>query len=190
MRIVNKWRRRLSDALPGAQKRRDREEGQALVEFALVMPILLLVLFAIIQFGLVLNNYITVTDSARAGARELALERGNNDPCDPAVTVATNAAKAIGLPVTDVTPSFALSTGGTTTTQDFCVGTINGTTTTQSATPYTYPAGNTLTTETNPGMETQGDEATVSISEPYTLKVFGFGLFHLTLSASATDAVE
>ena len=46
------------------------ERGQSLTEFALVLPILALLLFAVIQFGIVFNNYVTLTDSTRAGARK------------------------------------------------------------------------------------------------------------------------
>jgi hypothetical protein len=48
---------------------RKREDGQSLVEFALVIPIFLLVLFAIVDFGMAFHAWITVTDSAREGAR-------------------------------------------------------------------------------------------------------------------------
>lgn len=43
--------------------------GQALVELALVLPILLLILFGIIEFGRVYNSNIIVANSAREGAR-------------------------------------------------------------------------------------------------------------------------
>jgi len=46
-----------------------REDGQSLVEFALVVPIFLLVLFAIVDFGMAFHAWITVTNSAREGAR-------------------------------------------------------------------------------------------------------------------------
>jgi hypothetical protein len=46
-----------------------REGGQSLVEFALVLPIFLLVLFAIVDFGMAFHAWITVTNSAREGAR-------------------------------------------------------------------------------------------------------------------------
>jgi Flp pilus assembly protein TadG len=49
-----------------------------MAEFAIVMPILILVLFGIIQFGIVFNNYVALTDAARAGARKGAVSR--NDP--------------------------------------------------------------------------------------------------------------
>lgn len=45
------------------------EGGQSLVEFALVLPIFLLVLFAIVDFGMAFHAWITVTNSAREGAR-------------------------------------------------------------------------------------------------------------------------
>jgi Flp pilus assembly protein TadG len=46
------------------------ERGQSLTEFALALPILALLLFAVIQFGIVFNNYVTLTDATRAGARK------------------------------------------------------------------------------------------------------------------------
>jgi Flp pilus assembly protein TadG len=46
-----------------------------MVEFALVMPILLLLLLGIIQFGIVFNNYLAVTDAVRAGSRVAAVSR-------------------------------------------------------------------------------------------------------------------
>jgi Flp pilus assembly protein TadG len=51
------------------------ENGQAMVEFALVLPILMALLLGIIQFGIVFNNYITLTDATRAGARKAAVSR-------------------------------------------------------------------------------------------------------------------
>jgi Flp pilus assembly protein TadG len=51
------------------------ERGQALTEFALVLPILALLLFGVIQFGIAFNNYITLTDAVRAGARKGAVAR-------------------------------------------------------------------------------------------------------------------
>ena len=58
---------------------------------------LLLILTAILQFGLVFNKYITLTDAVRSGARELALGRGLDDPCDPAITQTVNSAVGTGL---------------------------------------------------------------------------------------------
>jgi Flp pilus assembly protein TadG len=67
-----------------------RNEGQTLVEFALVLPILCLLLFGVIQFGVVFNNYIDLTDAVRAGARKAAVSRQTLDPSGP-TGVATQA---------------------------------------------------------------------------------------------------
>ena len=56
--------------LPGGQTGRGRgERGQSLVEFAMVVPLLLLLVFAIIDFGRAFDSWITVTSAAREGAR-------------------------------------------------------------------------------------------------------------------------
>jgi len=62
------------------RRRSAREDGQAYVEFALVLPILLLVVMGIIQFGTVFKNYIALTDSVRVGARQAAVSRSILDP--------------------------------------------------------------------------------------------------------------
>jgi Flp pilus assembly protein TadG len=57
-----------------------REEGQALVEFALVAPILFLILFGIVQFGIAFKHSIALTDAVRAGARKATVSRSLADP--------------------------------------------------------------------------------------------------------------
>ena len=50
-------------------RRKNGEKGQALVEFTLLVPVFLLLLFAIIDFGMGFYSWITVTNGAREGAR-------------------------------------------------------------------------------------------------------------------------
>lgn len=57
-----------------------REEGQTMVEFALVAPLLVLILFAVIQFGVIFNDYIALTDATRMGARKAAVSRFESTP--------------------------------------------------------------------------------------------------------------
>jgi Flp pilus assembly protein TadG len=45
------------------------EHGQAAVEFAIVAPMLIALLLAIVQAGIAFNHYLAVTDAARAAAR-------------------------------------------------------------------------------------------------------------------------
>jgi Flp pilus assembly protein TadG len=61
------------------------ERGQSLTEFALALPILALLLFAVIQFGIVFNNYVTLTDATRAGARKAAVDRQVSNPAANAI---------------------------------------------------------------------------------------------------------
>lgn len=61
------------------------EQGQTLTEFALVLPLLLVLVFAVIQFGITFNNYLAVTDAVRAGARVAAVGRHLADPVASAV---------------------------------------------------------------------------------------------------------
>lgn len=61
--------------------RRD-DRGQALVEFALIMPFLLLFLVGIVEFGRAWNQHQVITDAAREGARKAVV-------FDAAVTVDT-----------------------------------------------------------------------------------------------------
>jgi Flp pilus assembly protein TadG len=56
---------------------RRNERGQTMVEFALVLPLLALLLFGVVQFAIVFNNYIELRDGVRAGARKAAVSRQN-----------------------------------------------------------------------------------------------------------------
>ncbi|MFI5622882.1 TadE/TadG family type IV pilus assembly protein [Nocardioides sp. NPDC051685] len=71
------------------------DRGAAAVEFALVLPLLLLMLFGLIDFGRALNAQITLTQSAREGVRLAALQQ-------PGVEDRTRAAAE---PMTGVTVS-------------------------------------------------------------------------------------
>ena len=51
------------------------QQGQTMTEFAIVLPVLVLILFAVIQFGIAFNHYLALTDAARAGARKAAVSR-------------------------------------------------------------------------------------------------------------------
>lgn len=56
------------------RKKNKRESGQSLVEFALVLPIFLLLIMGIIDFGWLFYNYISVANSARNAARIACVE--------------------------------------------------------------------------------------------------------------------
>jgi Flp pilus assembly protein TadG len=54
-------------------KHRRRQKGQSLVETAIILPIILLLIMGIIDFGLLFNNYIIISNASREGARKAAL---------------------------------------------------------------------------------------------------------------------
>jgi Flp pilus assembly protein TadG len=58
---------------PLSSSRKARDRGTAAVEFALVLPILLLIVFGIIDFGRALNAQIVLSGAARDGVRLAAL---------------------------------------------------------------------------------------------------------------------
>jgi Flp pilus assembly protein TadG len=60
-----------------------RDNGQTLVEFALILPLLALLVLGIFQFGVAFHNYLAITDAVRVGARAAAVKR-MNDPCGAA----------------------------------------------------------------------------------------------------------
>lgn len=50
-------------------RKKNRQQGQAMVETALMMLVILLLLMGIIQFGFIFYAYVRVSNSAREGAR-------------------------------------------------------------------------------------------------------------------------
>lgn len=83
------------------------ERGQAMVEFVIVLPILCMLIFGIVQFGIAFNHYLTLTDSVRAGARRAAVSREAGDPV--AAAVAQVRASASDLKQSDLTVSVTSS---------------------------------------------------------------------------------
>ena len=66
--------------------------GAVALEFVLVAPVLLLLLFAILYLGIAFNNYLILTFSAEQGAQTLSLGRGTSSPYSTAKTAITSAA--------------------------------------------------------------------------------------------------
>ena len=56
-----------------------KHKGQAIVEFALVLPLFLLMIFGIIYSGMMFHDYSTISNIARATTREAAVFAGGED---------------------------------------------------------------------------------------------------------------
>ena len=78
------------------------QRSQALIEFALVSPVLLLLLFGIVDIGRAVFYYDTVSHAAREGAR-VAVRASNPLPTNADI-LATVTSQIIGAPVTAPCP--------------------------------------------------------------------------------------
>ena len=88
------------------------DKGAELIEFALVFPLLLLVVFGIMDFGLLFQRYETVTNAAREGARVAVLPGYNQPDVEARVTQYLVAAGLKSTPTLAYTPPTALNIGG------------------------------------------------------------------------------
>jgi Flp pilus assembly protein TadG len=147
---------------------RNGDEGSALVEFAVVLPILLVLITGMFSFGIAANNFLTVTDATSIGARFLATDRGLNlDQC--AASVAIVQGTAFGLNPASLSFTFV----------------INGT---------TYPGSScnssSLTTGAAGNMA-QGTSAQVTVTYPCVLGVYGKNYIPgCTLTAQTTELIQ
>jgi Flp pilus assembly protein TadG len=91
------------------------EEGQALVEFALLSPILLLILFGIIQFGVAFKHSIALTDAVRTGARKATVSRTAPDPVSATQSAVLGAASDLDSSKVTVTVTSNWQPGATVT---------------------------------------------------------------------------
>lgn len=75
------------------------EAGQAVTEFAVILPLLATLLLAIVQGGIVLNHYLTLNDAVRVGARTAAASAslGGGGAASAAQQAMTNAADGLQL---------------------------------------------------------------------------------------------
>ena len=82
---------RSSQTLP----RDERDRGAVMAEFAIVLPLLLMLVVAIIQFGFALNTQISIQAAAREGARAAAVGKDGQ-------TAAENAAGPAQSKITSI----------------------------------------------------------------------------------------
>lgn len=74
------------------------DRGAAAVEFALLLPLLLLIVFGLLDFGRAINTQITLTQAAREGARALALGQSTYQARAQAAAIGLSAVTVTELP--------------------------------------------------------------------------------------------
>jgi hypothetical protein len=147
---------------------RTRSDGGSLVEFALVLPVLLLLVTGMFSFGIAINNYLTLTNAVSIGARFLAVDRGLNlDPC--AASVAVIEGTAFGFNPAGLSFTFV----------------INGT---------TYPGTSCVSTSLTSGAAgnmVQGTSAQITVTYPCSLGVYGKNYIpNCMLTAQTTELLQ
>lgn len=81
-----------------------QRRGQSLVEFALILPVLILIFMGIVDFGRAIYAYNSVSNAAREGARTGIVNQGTGaGGAYLAAIEAANQATALGLDPTDPT---------------------------------------------------------------------------------------
>lgn len=129
---------RLCSALPS-------RNGSTTVEFALVLPVLMVLLFGIVEFGLIFKDVLAINQAAREGARAAAVGS----------TTTTISARATASATT-------LTTANITTTSSY-----------RTYTSGTWSAWTTLTNSGNSNAAPSGAQVKVALSYPHTLVTGG-----------------
>ena len=142
------------------------EQGQALLEFALIFPLLLTLLLGIVMFGIVFNQYLTLTNATAMGAQLLSASRGQTtDPCQ----TTSQAVYAAAPSLTQANLKFTIVLNGTTVANNV-------------ATPSCGTGAQYLAASTS---------AQVTVTYPCNLKFFGFNPpSNCLLTAQTTEIVQ
>jgi Flp pilus assembly protein TadG len=142
---------------------RNKEDGGSLVEFAVVLPMLMLVMTGMMTFALALSSYLQLIDSTRVGAQYLGISRlTTTDPCATAVGAISSSAST--LTASSLSYSFV----------------ING---------VSYPKVTSCASAT--ANMVQGAAAQVTVTYPCSLAVYGVNYVpNCTLTAQTTELIQ
>lgn len=111
------------------RRRRPTEDGSSAVEFALVAPLLIMLVFGVISFGMIFGQQLALGNAAREAARYGVVE---GRTCAQIASSAQDAANTIGMSGTNVTVSIKRGTSAGTATSvcpsssDPCKGSTTG----------------------------------------------------------------
>jgi Flp pilus assembly protein TadG len=162
-RLVSQWKGLLRS-----------ERGTAIVEFALIAPLLFLLVFGIIEFGRALNYYNDLTQLSGQAARAAIV---NRNPDGSAVGIANSDCPANNMTIQCQTAATYPTDGELKNGISVCLGTLPA------------GAGSTATIQTNTTPHV-GDPITVRTKYVYNFltKFFGFG--SITLTSTQTEILE
>lgn len=150
------------------------ERGGSLVEFALIVPMMMVLITGMYSLGMALSYYMILTNAASVGARafaispEVTVTNGKTtsaitDPCAYAIQMATQATPTINSNSITYTITYT-PTGGKSVT-------------------YTTGTCNNLSTNV-------GDFVQLKASYPYSLLLYGFKPATLNVQARSAEVVQ
>jgi Flp pilus assembly protein TadG len=139
------------------------QRGAAMIEIALVTPILLSIAVAIAQFGIFVFNYQSLVNAVQMGAEQVSISRGiTTDPCATVVNTVTAAQQGL------ITGSLSYSL------------TINN------GTPIT-----TTSCPSSASSLVQGAPIVVKVSYPCNLKIYGQNLIpSCSMVSQMTEVIQ
>ena len=153
----------------GRLARARNEEGQSIIEFALVLPMLMTIAMGIFVFGLAFSNYQMLTNGANMGAQALAFSRGQTlDPCKTVASAFYSAAPTLSQKTLTFTITVTPPPSGVTNPLGGTTSSSTSTTTGAAALPA-------------------GSQASVTVTYPCNLILFGHN-FAPTCNLSAQTA--
>jgi Flp pilus assembly protein TadG len=112
------------------------ERGAELIEFALTLPLLLLLVLGIIEFGFMFQEYEVVTNAAREGARLGALIPSAGYTADEAKGRITDYLTAGGLDLAQVSPAPTVVLSNVAVGAGKCIEVVTASVTYQHPVPY------------------------------------------------------
>ncbi|MGA7243190.1 MAG: TadE/TadG family type IV pilus assembly protein [Terracidiphilus sp.] len=154
------------------------DAGGALVEMALVMPILLCMLTGIFSFSAALYQKLQLAEALSSAGRVLAADRGNTDPCADAVTALDAASPGLSSSSIGITITIDGISYGSNTSTVSCPG-VTGTS------GATTGAGG----ANNPNMPA-GTTATIQATYPCSLSIYNVSGLSCAIGAQIAEVVQ
>jgi Flp pilus assembly protein TadG len=160
------------------------DRASAIVEMAVVLPLMMLLITGMMSMGIVLNNYLLLAHASDVGARYLALNQGAfgttaaGNPCTMAA--AQIQAAATGIPGSSITYLFGMTPTASSTTTWY-----GGPTTGSGG----FGSGSTCASTGNTTLKS-GGTVTVQVQYPVSPIIIFWSHHTINLTAETTELVQ
>lgn len=129
---------------PRARRRRRGDQGAAAIEFALVVPVMLVIVFGIMQFGFAFVQSASLANGARQGARYGVVNLLSTHNCGDIIAEVRRGAVTVGMAEQDVAVKVQLNNAAPASGCEVATGAATPTSTTTPCTDPTKSLNNTL----------------------------------------------